>query len=297
MALEFLTAGIAVPMYILGILVLISLGVTFIFAYFFSDIKKYAPEAIIMKEARKKHLPVLMIHDASGRFELALGRKKKKGDITYNADAYGIYIDQRIQGSPPEDRTKDGVPFYHYATNFSFPISGKNARALTTIIHYVRTNFPQLSQINDLEIIELLGTDADELVHDCQNICKEYDLKTEDFSVDAEFMFDATAAKTEKEKDRLILYAMANEMARLIHRIQDETSTLPAKTEYFSYTHAFKLIPSAFLSQDVHQLKVLLERMVRKEQGAQMQQLLAWGTFILMLLVGAGVLYKMVSGS
>ena len=90
---------------------------------------------------------------------------------------------------------------------------------------------------------------------------------------------------------------MANEMARLIHRIQDETSTLPAKTEYFSYTHAFKLIPSAFLSQDVHQLKVLLERMVRKEQGAQMQQLLAWGTFILMLLVGAGVLYKMVSGS
>lgn len=294
--IDLISAGINVPVYILGVLVLISLAVTFIFVLFATDIKKYAPESIILKEARKKHLPILMIHDAAGRCEFTLGKKGKKGDITYKTDAYGIYIDQRIQGMPPEDRLKDGVPIYHYATNFSFPISGKNARSLETIIAHVRKNYPQLAQINDLEIIELLGTDADELVHDCSNICKEYDLKTSDFTVDPEFLFDATSAQTEQEKDRLILYAMANEMSRLIHIIQDETSVLPAKTEYFSYTHAFKLIPSAFLSQDVHQLKMLLERMVRKEQGAAMMQLAAYGTFILMILVGAGVAYKMISG-
>jgi len=293
---DIISAGIMVPAYVLGMLVLISLAVTFIFAYFFSDMKKFAPEAIVLKEARKKHLPILMAHDAAGRCEFMVGRKKKKGDITYETDAYGIYIDQRIQGMPPEDRFKDGVPIYHYATNFSFPISDKNARSLVTIINYVRKEYPQLGQINDLEIIELLGTDADELVHDCQNICKEYDLKTDDFSVDPDFMFDATSGKTEREKNQLILYALANEMSRLIHKIQDEVSVIPAKPGYFSYTHAFKLIPSAFLSQDVHQLKMLLERMVRKEQGAAMMQLMAWGTFILMVLIGAGVAYKMVAG-
>ena len=295
MILDLISAGINVPAYILGILVLISLAVTFIFVLFATDIKKFAPESLVLKEARKKHLPILMIHDAAGRCEFTLGKKAKKGDLTYKTDAYGVYIDQRIQGMPPEDRLKDGVPIYHYSTNFSFPISGKNARSLETIIAHVRKNYSQLSQINDLEIIELLGTDADELVHDCQNICKEYDLKTKDFSVDPAFMFDATSAKTEKEKEHLILYAMANEMARLIHVIQDETAVLPAKAEYFSYTHAFKLIPSAFLSQDVSQLKMLLERMVRKEQNAAMMQLMAWGTFILMVLVGAGVAYKLIS--
>ncbi len=94
----------------------------------------------------------------------------------------------------------------------------------------------------------------------------------------------------------MIIFAIASSMAKHIHNIQDETSTLPINTGFFSYTQAFKLIPSAFLSQDVHQLKILMERLVRKESGEAMKEMMMYGTFILMILVGAGIAYKLIAG-
>lgn len=296
MNLEMISAGVLLPLWLVGVMFVSLMIVSIAFMVFFKDIKRFAPEAVKFKDARKKNLPLLMVHDASGKCEIILGKKKKKGDVMYDTEAYGIFLDQNMQGMPPEDRTIDGVRMYHYATSFPFPISGKNARALETILKHVRSNYPQLNQIQDLEVIEIIGTDADELVHDCENLVKAYDLKIADFSIDPNFSFDTTGAATEEEKDKLILFAISSEMARLIHKIQDEVSTQPVNTGFFSYTHAFKLIPSAFLSQDVHQLKILMERLVRKESGEKMKEMMAYGTLILMMLVGAGIAYKLISG-
>ena len=296
MNLDMISAGVLLPIWLVALMFGMLLLVSIVFILFYKDMKDYAPEAIKFKTARKKHLPILMVHDTSGKCEILVGKKKKKGDVMYDTETYGVFLDQNMQGMPSEDRTVDGVRMYHYSTSFPFPISGKNARALETIIKHVRANYPQLNQIQDLEMIEIVGTDADELIHDCENLVKAYDLKVSDFTVDSNFSFDTSGAGTEEEKEKLITFAISSEMARLVHKIQDEVSTLPLSTKFFSYTHAFKLIPSAFLSQDVHQLKILMERLVRKESGEKMKEMMAYGTLILMVLVGAGIAYKLISG-
>ena len=291
--LSIISAEILTPIWLLGILFLMVLVTTIIFVLFYTDMKRYAPEAMKFKDARKKRLPILMVHDASGKCELILGRKKKRGDVIYDTEEYGIFLDQNLQGMPPEDRTTDGVRIYHYATSFPFPISGKNARALETIIGHIRSKYPQFNAISDLELIELVGTDADEMFHDCENLVKGYNLKIRDFP---EVSMDVNGITDVEEREKVMLFSIASQMSKLMHQIQDETSTLPIKDGFFSYTHAFKLIPSAFLSQDVHQLKILMERLVRKEAGAQMKEMMMYGTFILMILIGAGVSYKLISG-
>lgn len=291
--LSIITAEILTPIWLLGILFLMVLATTIAFVLFYTDMKRYAPEAMKFKSARKKHLPILMVHDASGKCELILGKKKKRGDVIYDTEEYGIFLDQNLQGMPPEDRTTDGVRIYHYATSFPFPISGKNARALETIIEHIRAKYPQFNAISDLELIELVGTDADEMFHDCENLVKGYNLKIRDFP---EVSMEIEGITDVEEREKVILFSIASQMAKLMHQIQDETSALPISTGFFSYTHAFKLIPSAFLSQDVHQLKILMERLVRKEAGAQMKEMMMYGTFILMILIGAGVSYKLISG-
>lgn len=292
-ALDIISAGVLLPAWVVLLLFLMVMITTVGFILFYTDMKRYAPEALKFKTARKNHLPILMVHDASGKCELLVGKKKNKGDIIYDTDEYGIFLDQNLQGMPPEDRTTDGVRMYHYATNFPFPISGKNARGLETVLNHVRTKYPQFSQISDLEVIELVGTDADEMVHDCENLVKGYNLTLRDFP---DVIVNMNEVENEAEKEKLMIFSISSQMAKLIHQIQDETSTLPVNTGFFSYTHAFKLIPSAFLSQDVHQLKILIERLVRKESSAQMQQMMMYGTVILMVLVGAGVAYKLIAG-
>lgn len=284
---NLISTTISTPLWLLGIVFFIAMASTVILVIFFMDIKRFAPEALIYKAARKKNLPILMVHDTSGRVEMLLGKKKKKGDFSYTKEETGVYLDTTLTGSPPEDRTFDGVRIYHYSTSFPFPISSKNARGLTGIIRHVRENHKVLNQFTDLEIIELLGTDASELVQDCENLIKSYELKPQDFNISID----------PQAQELIVIGAIAEEVARLIHQIQSETSTMPLDTKFFSYTHAFKLIPSAFLSQDVLQLKNLIERLIREESSERMKEFLMYGTFILMVLVGAGIAYKLISGS
>jgi len=131
-------------------------------------------EAKVFKEARKKKLAILEITDSAGRTAFKLGTKRKRSDVHFSGSEYGIQIDPKLQGNAPENRTVDGVPIHHFSTQYPFPLSDKNARALSTIVEYARENYPDLAFLTDSDILILTSTPRENLDHDVNNYIMEY---------------------------------------------------------------------------------------------------------------------------
>jgi hypothetical protein len=214
--------------------------------------KKYAPEAYVYAAARKKGLPILRITDSTDAEELYLGVKERHDDPIFKTKAYGVQLSPSMQSIALTNRTRDGVPIHNFSVHFPFSIAARNARAIQTILEYVRTNpkYAMLNFLPDMELISLVGTPRDHLEHDTQNYLDEH--------------------QPEIEKDTFI---------QLIMDIQDETRAIPVKQGFFSYSLAFENIASAFSGQDLHQVKLLIERIVRDNvmKEEKMLKLLLYG--------------------
>lgn len=237
------------------------------FAFHFVSIKRDAPEAAIYALARKKHLPIMRIVDKSGREELYVAKKDKKGDIDFYNKKFsdlGIFIDPRVLSEVPEDRTHDGIPIYHYSIDLAVPVSNKNVRAFTTILQFVRKQYPQLNFLDDLSLIEIIATQRDDLVHDCGNYVDEYE--------------------TEMSLDELV---------STIVEIQDKASIMPVASGFFSYTEAFKNIPTAMLPQDINQIIMWVYRKARKDVKSDAERLIQYGFAFAIVAVGAALAYQL----
>ena len=245
-----------------------------LFIWYVMDIRKNAPEAEAYAKARKKHLPLIRIIDTSDREELAVGVKEKKGDISFDSkrvEPYGIYLDPRIIGNAPETRTKDGIQIFHYSTNLSIPLGSKTARGLLTVVKYVRKEYPELNFLDDSEIIELVGTPRNDLAHDAQNYIDEYEP-------------EVVSANPGTARDM-----KTSELVELVEDIQEETSILPVEKGFFSYSEAFKKIPTAMLPQDINQLIMWVYRKARKDIKWDAERLMMYAMAVVMVLAGVGV--------
>lgn len=165
--------------------------VVVVFLKYWMDIKKWAPEAKVFKEARKKKLAILEITDSAGRTAFKLGTKRKKSDVHFAGSEYGIQIDPKLQGNAPENRTVDGVPIHHFSTQYPFPLSDKNARALETIIEYAREHYPELDFLADSDILILASTPRENLDHDVNNYIMEYEPEVEREVLTKQFVLNA----------------------------------------------------------------------------------------------------------
>jgi len=167
--------------------------VVVLFLKYYLDIKKWAPEARVFKEARKKKLAILEITDSAGRTAFMVGKKRKKRDIHFQGSEHGILIDPKLQGNAPENRTVDGVPIHHFSTQYPFSMSDKNARALETIIEYTRENYPELSFLTDSDILILTSTPREDLEHDVSNYIAEYEPEVEREILTKKFTLDSAS--------------------------------------------------------------------------------------------------------
>ena len=166
--------------------------VVLLFVKYYLDIKKWAPEARVFKEARKKKLAILEITDSAGRTAFMVGKKRRRRDIHFEGSEHGILIDPKLQGNAPENRTVDGVPIHHFSTQYPFSMSDKNARALETIIEHARANYPELNFLTDSDILILTSTPRSDLDHDVANYIAEYQPEVEREILTKKFALDTT---------------------------------------------------------------------------------------------------------
>ena len=243
---------------------LLVVGYVMFFVYMLR-INRYAPEAKIYAYARQKRVDIVRIFDNDDHEELYPAIVQKQGEPIYKERAgYGLQLVPAMQGKSLTSRTKDGIAVHNFSVNFPFSIAPKNAMAIKTVIEYVRNNkeYDTLSFLPDIALMTLIGTSRDDL---------DDDIKT---YVD---LYDPTIN--------------ADEFITMIKKIQDELGTTHIKQGEFSFRLAFENITAAFTAQDLHQVKQLIERIMREKVLNEDRQL--------KLLIYGGVAFSavMISGA
>ena len=67
------------------------------FALYFTDVKKWVPEAGTFKKCRKKGIPIIEVI-SGGRVGWVAGEKTLKGNLNFKDRTYGLFVDPRILG-------------------------------------------------------------------------------------------------------------------------------------------------------------------------------------------------------
>jgi len=233
---EYLALGIGVP-------VIICLGVVM----FLMNLKLYAPEAFIFRKARLKNLPVLDLIDVgTGESRFIIGTKGDIDDIAFETEHYGIQVDPSlVSGNCDPSRYTKGLKIFHYCTTRWLPITPQNVLAIQTVKRIRDEKYPDLLFLTDLELMSLLNAPRTDLKHDADRYIEKY----KPVSVRAEGQVSIDA----------------NGLIEQITTLQDELVQTPIDTGFFAYHHAFKDIPFAHASQDLEQLKLLIQRKVWKQ--------------------------------
>ncbi|MDD2258179.1 MAG: hypothetical protein PHN91_03340 [Patescibacteria group bacterium] len=237
-----------------------------------SEVRRYVPEWRVISTARKKNLPVLAVTvPGSGETDWILGQKDERGDPVFDTKGqFGIQVDPNFSGAIVPDRMKKGLKVYHYATTLPLALDARHCLAIDTVVSTVRTEFPELGFLTNDQIGALLATPRDDLGEYCKSI---YQMAATD-----------EIRKTISSSDAL---------TDLIIEAQDLSSRteIPASGMY-SYAYAFKNVPTAYLSQDLHQYGMLIERKVRKQMEDMMKKygmLLTAGIVIIGIIIAGAV--------
>jgi hypothetical protein len=244
-----------------------------------SEVRKWVPEWRILSTARKKNLPVLSTTvPGSGETDWILGSKDEKGDPVFDTKGqFGIQIDPKFSGELVPDRMAKGLRVYHYATTLPLALDARHCMAIDTVITTVRENYPKLHFLTNDQISALLATPRDDLGAYCTSIYEM--VVTEEIQQDI---------------------SDAGVLESLIIEAQD----LTARTEipgsgWYSYAYAFKNVPTAYLSQDLHQYGLLIERKVRKQMddlAKKYGMLLTAGVIIIGIIIAGAVAHSIIGG-
>ncbi|MFA5408023.1 MAG: hypothetical protein WC343_04550, partial [Bacilli bacterium] len=226
-----------------------------ILALVISDLAKWVPEWRTFATARKKGLPVLAQTAAgSGETDWSLGEKDENGDPVFTMNGFGVQVDPKFSaGILVPDRHVRGLKIYHFCTDRPLPIDYRNALAIQSVVSTVRENFPQLDFLTNDQVNALLNTPRSDLDKYCETFYK------------------MLAPSLSESK-----LGSAEDLASVIKSAQNLLSTQPALPPlasstpsvsggWFSYAYAFKNITTAYLSQDMHQYSLLIERKIRKQ--------------------------------
>jgi len=248
--------------YIFALVLIAATGWLALFFYY-TKIKKWAPEASTIAYCRKNGYPLVEVV-GGGIVKLAVGKKSKKGDITFKTDDESMRVDPRVLGREPPSVARGGMQWLHYSRKFAFNTSPETACALSAIIDRVREQCPELNFIGDTDIIKLISTPSPDLEHDC-------------------------AAFIDPKDPQMT----TDKLTGLIENIRDDTTDLPIKFGPFSFEKGILLNPAMFLGDEI---KVMME-LARAQVFANYQQGLndyvKYGTAIMFVLIGAGVFAKL----
>lgn len=266
---------IAIPLvYVLGLVGALVI-VVFAFMLYYMDIRRYNPEGKVFIKARKKGLPVLCRQDiGSGYAKVLLGKKDKPDDIAFDdGDLPGLMVDASILGESDAMHFERGLDMYFYASTQWMPLTTINALGMKTVKRLAQERYKDLLFLPDQEIAELVYTKSQELVPDCDTVVKRY----------SPICVDPETGNPIYENGKTVPMS-GNDLAAAIAEFREELKQTPIDTGLFSFQAAFLMNPISHLSQDLEQLRMLIELMLR----AEYEKITKWMQYILMGLIVIG---------
>lgn len=223
-------------LYLIGILLLFSLGINYYLYEFRTKIKKYANNVRIRTIAKKKNLPIIEVIDSTGTEDEFLGLTSKGDDTVYKKyKNIALHIVPSLFGAKtPSSITKDGIRKYRYFFNFHFPVDFRGAFSLTAIKNHIRDNYPNFDIIaDDLTVIRILFTDASDLYDDLKRLIQISSNKN-------------VNKKSEKQIEDDIKQIMTD-----IEKIKIELPNIDIPSGYYNLAEGMSLIPISVTGQDI----------------------------------------------
>ena len=267
---------IVIPLYYLlgGVFVICIMAIVMFLGW--DDRRKYNPEGKVFIKARKKGLPVLDgIDIGSGYANFVLGVKQVSGDIAFKKDddSEGLKVDPSLLGEAEAEHHVKGLDIYHYGSTQWMPLSAINALGFKTIRRLLGERYQDLSFLPPQEVAELLYTKSQDLLADCDTVILRYAPNLMDPETGEVYMNNGQPVKM-----------TGRQLASIITDFREELKVTKVDVGFFAYQEAFLMNPVSHLSQDLEQLKMLIEMMLR----AEFAKLDKWMRYLIMFLMVIG---------
>lgn len=278
MAIEFPVIMIGIQ-YVIGIPAVLTIGLI-ILLKLYVDIKRNAPEALVFAKARKKGLPVLCRTDIGSNYsQFLLGKKQKEGDIAFDdGDLPGLLVDPSLLGDSDAMRFGRGLDIYFYASTQWMPMTNINALGLKTMATVVNTRYKELTFLPKQEVAEFMMTKDSDIYEDCITCIRRYNPEALDWE---------TGNKVIDQYGNSIKMT-PDELRDSITSLREELKKTPIETGFYSFAAAFLMNPVSHLAQDLEQLKMLIEMMVRAEYD-KIMKLMPYVIMFCMVIGAVGV--------
>lgn len=247
-------------------LILTIVILAFVLLMFFLMIKKDAPEALLFMKARRKKLPIVLVHYPEGTVMPSIPK-----------------VDRKARSSSPEYEVENaGIKFRN-------PDGRKSERWFgDIIIHNYFRNIPEEVAISDVVAYSQL-----------KDYFKEQDMSIENIEDIAFYVL------SEVEKTGDIQRALRNakidneetagrilEFLKFVREHRDEIINQKLKSGIFTFQTAITALDRciAYTSANVAHAKSVWEAMVRNQMADKTRDLILLGTFLFMLCLGVAAI-------
>lgn len=264
-------AGITVPASIFMTMMLMIIGLAFGFVLFYIDIRNNCPGALVIKKAYKNNLPLVVVHYPSRDEYLYIPKTDKYSEDI--ASPYHIVEKVGIKFKS-SDGTKVSrwfglIPMYHYYVNTPEPAAIADAVAVDQLKEFLKTKGIEIDTIEDVAVY----------------ILSEYEKHG-----------DLSRALANAQIDGEEVIERITSFMNGIKKHKDEIESLKLQSGLFTFQTAIRAFDSisAYTSSHVAHMKSVLEAAIRRELSDTQSDMLKYGIFIFMCMLGLGCLYILV---
>jgi hypothetical protein len=233
--------------------------------WFLLDIKRFAPEAFVIRWGRKNDQPVLLREQiGTGLSNLIKGEKDGKNSPIFK-DPHGneIYIDPSYLHNTRPQNWGSGLMVYHYATSQYTPLTTINALGLNKCVAIGRKHFPELDFLKDKDLMAFAKMRRDHLSHNVEIVLRRYQPEYE----------DGTPVQGQEVVNAVIDYQEA------LKKVKIDMDAISA------WDAAFEANPTTHQISDLGQIVQLIEQLIEAKWAKKFQLM----TYVIMFCMVAGI--------
>lgn len=240
---------------------------------FFFSLKAQAPEAFVIWKARRKKLPIAMVHYPEGTVRLKVPEVEKGNPEATNP--YYVVPDVGIKFRNPDgnkiERLENTVPVYHYFKNIPESVMLAEVVAFHQLKDYFKKKGENIEGIEDLAFY----------------VASENEKHTKSGRVQE----DTIEAMNVERED---LRRRATQFLEFIEEHRKEIEEQKLQSGMFTFSTAMQALDStiAFTSSHVAHVKSIISQRVRESMERKQKDIITYGVFVFMICLGAGVFLK-----
>lgn len=253
---ESLLMGLIVAIMLLGFCLLM----------FFLLIKKNAPEAFIFMKARRKKLPMVLVHYPEGNVIPSIpkvDRRAMSSSPEYEVEGAGIKF--RNPDGRKSERWFGDIIIHNYFRNIPEEVAMSDVIAYSQLKDYFKENDVSVENIEDIAF---------------------YVLSEVEKSGDIQRALRNAKIDNEETAGRIL------EFLEFVKVHRDEIVNLKLKSGIFTFQTAITALDRciAYTSSNVSQTKSVWEAMIRNQLADKTRDLILIGTFLFMLCLGVAAI-------